>query len=350
MTGSRDGRQLTATGRRGWCMSGSTTHSATAPRRRVLATALAAALPLPAFAQAFPSRPVRIVVPYPAGGTADAVGRLVAEHMRNGLGQSVVVENRAGAGGMLGAEQVARSAPDGYTLLLGLNGPISINPAIRTDMTYDPLRDLAPLTLLCEIPGLLGVTKALPANSIAELVALAKRSPGSIAFASQGSGTTGHLVGELLNVLGQVEMQHTPYRGTAPAMTDLIAGRVQFTFDLPPVLLPQQQAGTLRIIATSSRRRLSYLPDVATVTEQGFPDLTYFAWVGMLAPAGTPEPILQRLHAENLRILALPEVKERLATFGAEPSGLGLAEYRSYLAAEIVKWRNVARQANVKPD
>ncbi len=319
-----------------------------ASRRAFALAALSSiGLALPASAQSFPDRPVRLVVPYPPGGTADAVGRLIAERMAPLLGQPVIVENRSGSGGMIGAEFVAKAAPDGYTLLLGLNGPISINPAIRTSMPYDPLKDFAPVTLICEIPGLLGVTGSLPANSIADLIALEKARPGSISFASQGIGTTGHLTGELLNVLAGVGMTHVPYRGTSQAMGDLLAGRVQSTWDLPTVLMPQREGGRMRIIAAASRERLPELPDVATVVEQGFPALVYATWVGMLAPANTPQPVLDRLNAVNQRVLAEPEVQQKLVSFGARGSGIALGAYRDYLAAEIAKWRDVAQRANV---
>lgn len=300
--------------------------------------------------QSYPNRPIRLIVPYPAGGTADAVGRMLAEQMAKELGQSVVVDNRSGSGGMIGAEAVAKAAPDGYTLLLGLNGPISINPAIRTSMPYDPLRDFAPVTLICEIPGLLGVPVGLPVRNIGELVAMERQRPGSISFASMGTGTTGHLTGELLNVLTDTQMTHVPYRGTSQAMGDLLAGRVQYTFDLPTVLIPQREAGTLRIIAAASRQRLPELPDVPTVAEEGYPTLVYSTWVGMLAPANTPRALVERLHAVNRRILADPETQRRLASFGAQPGGLGLDEYRAYLAEEIAKWRDVAQRAHVVVD
>lgn len=322
-----------------------------ASRRAFALTALTSmALARPALAQGYPDRPVRLVVPYPPGGTADAVGRLIAERMAPLLGQPVIVENRSGSGGMIGADSVAKAAPDGYTLLLGLNGPISINPAIRSSMPYDPLKDFAPVTLICEIPGLLGVPASLQANSIADLVALEKARPGSISFASQGTGTTGHLTGELLNVLSGVNMTHVPYRGTSQAMGDLLAGRVQSTWDLPTVLMPQQEAGRMRIIAVATRERLPSLANVATVVEQGYPQLVYATWVGMLAPANTPQPILDKLNAVNQRVLAEPEVQQKLVSYGARASGVALAAYRDYLAAEIAKWRDVAQRAHVSVD
>jgi tripartite-type tricarboxylate transporter receptor subunit TctC len=321
-------------------------------RLLTLAFAIAAALLGigPAASQGYPNRPIRLIVPYPPGGTADAVGRMLAEQMARELGQNVVVDNRSGSGGMIGADAVAKSPPDGYTLLLGLNGPISINPAIRTSMPYDPLRDFVPVTLICEIPGLLGVPATLPVHSIGDLVAMERQHPGSVSFASMGTGTTGHLSGELLNVLTSTRTTHVPYRGTSQAMGDLLSGRVQYTFDLPTVLIPQQQAGTLRIIATASPRRLPELPDVPTVAEQGYPTLVYSAWVGMLAPAGTSREVAQRLHDANRRILANPDTQRRLASFGAQPGGLGLDEYRTYLAAEIAKWKEVAQRAHVVTD
>ena len=318
------------------------------------ALALAATLiglsPAPAGAQDFPTKPIRLIVPYPPGGTADAVGRMLAEQLSRELGQNVVVDNRSGSGGMIGAEAVSKAAPDGYTLLLGLNGPISINPAIRTSMPYDPLKDFAPVTLICEIPGLLGVPANLPVHNIDELVAMERKKPGSVSFASMGTGTTGHLTGELLNVLSKTQTTHVPYRGTSQAMGDLLSGRVQYTFDLPTVLIPQQQAGTLRIIAAAAPKRLADLPNVPTVAEEGYPTLVYSTWVGMLAPAGTPRAVLERLNAANTRILADPEVQKKLAAFGATPGGVSLDAYKAYLAAEIAKWKDVAQRANVVVD
>ncbi|HEY7903011.1 MAG TPA: tripartite tricarboxylate transporter substrate binding protein [Casimicrobiaceae bacterium] len=322
-------------------------------RRFVIALcALCATLAVPGFAQspAYPSRPVRIVVPFPAGGTTDLLARAVAQRFAEVFGQPFIVDNRPGAGGNLGAELVAHSAPDGYTLVMGTVGTHAINPSLYAKMPYDHVKDFAPVFLVAGVPNVLEVNPALPVHTVAELVAYAKAHPDALNFASSGSGTSIHLSGELFKVMAGVSMQHVPYKGSAPALQDLVGGQVQLMFDNLPSSLALIKAGKLRPIAVTSLTRAAALPDVPTIAESGYPGFEASSWFGLLAPAGTPDAIVTKLNAEGNRWLATPEAKEKLLAQGAIAAGGSPADFKQHIAAETAKWAKVVKQSGAKVD
>lgn len=297
---------------------------------------------------AWPSRPVRMVVAYPAGGSTDIVARLLAERLSQLWGQPVVVENRAGAAGTIGADSVARAAPDGYTLLMAASPELAIARSTQRNLAYDPVRDFAPITLLAQSPFLLLVHPSVEARTLPELIALAKAKPGRLNFGSFGIGTSNHFVGELLKAEAGIDITHVPYRGSGPMMTDLIAGTVQLAFDTFPAGLPHVQAGRLRAIGTAMLRRSPLAADVPTLDEQGLKGFVGGSWVGVVAPARTPEPIVARIAADIDRILRdgfTAELEQR----GLAPEGLGPAEFRSFIEAEVAKWGRVAARAGIEP-
>jgi len=317
-------------------------------RRRTLLATGGALLAAPARAQRFPDRPVRIVVPYPAGGTTDILARLVGQKVGERLGQPFVIENRSGATGVIGSEHVARAAPDGHTLLMGVNGPITISPAFRRDMPYEPLRAFAPVTLVASVAKLLVVNPQLPVRNVAELVAYAKARPGQLSFASSGTGATGHLAGEMFKLRAGIDIVHVPYRGGAPAMADVIAGRVAMQFEVLTQLLPQVQAGQLRALAVTSAERLPTLPDIPTVAEQGFPGFESRTWFGLLAPAGTPPAIVRRLRDEVVQVLTAPEMVQFLREQGADPIGNTPEQFAAFLREDTERWADVVRRSGAR--
>jgi tripartite-type tricarboxylate transporter receptor subunit TctC len=323
-------------------------------RRRILMLAGAAALPglaRPARAQAaWPDRPLRVIVPFPPGGSNDIIARQLAEALREPLGQPVVVENRAGAGGNVGADAVAKAAPDGTTLLLTAPGPLAINEHLFRGMPFNPARDFAPVALVASVPIVLMVAPALPVRSVAELVALAKREPGRVAFGSSGNGSTNHLAGELFKAMAGVEIVHVPYRGAAPAMTDLVAGQIQMMFDNMPAALPQVREGRVRGLAVAGATRAAALPELPTVAESGLPGFEAEAWFGLVAPAATPPAARRRLEEAVARVLADPALRARFAGGGAEP-GTGVGEtFGTFIAAERAKWGRVVESSGARAD
>ena len=321
--------------------------------RALAAAALAAALAVtPAFAQApaYPTKPIRIVVPFPPGGATDILARAVAQHLTEVWGQSVIVDNRPGAGGNIGAELVAKATPDGYTLLMGTVGTHAINASLYSKMPYDHVKDFAPIILVAAVPNVLEVNPALPVNSVTELIAYAKANPGKLNFASSGNGTSIHLSGELFKVMAGVDMTHVPYKGSAPALQDLIAGQVQLMFDNLPPSLPQIKAGKLRALAVTSATRAPALPDVPTVAEAGLPGFEASSWFGVLAPAGTPPAIVAKLNAEIARWLATPEAKEKLLAQGANAAGGAPDDFARHIASETTKWAKVVKASGAKVD
>ncbi len=324
------------------------------PARRALLAAMAvlcgAAVPAMSAiaAEAFPSRPIRLIVPFTPGGTTDILARLVAQKAGEVLGQPMVVENRPGAGGNIGAEAAARSAADGYTLLMGTLGTQVTNQFIYPRMPYDSAKDFAPVTLVANSPNVLLVNGTLPANSIGELIALAKREPGKINYASTSTGGSPHLSGELLNMMAGVRMQHVPYKGAAPAMTDLLAGQVNLMFDNLPSALAQIQGGKIKALAVTGVKRASVLPSVPTVRESGLPDYEVNSWFGLLAPAGTPTERVRQLQQAVDKVLAMPEVRKRIQELGAEPGGEGSAAFAAQIKADTDKWSRVIRSAGIK--
>jgi tripartite-type tricarboxylate transporter receptor subunit TctC len=304
-----------------------------------------------ALAQNYPNRPIKMIVPFPAGGPTDFMARLIADRLSAALGQTIVVENRGGGGGgSVGAKAVATADPDGYTLLLTPPGPLSIAPAVYRKLDYDPVKDFVPIALLIATPLVLTVNPALPVHSLPELVAYAKSHPGQISLGTQGYGTAPHLLGELLKLEAGIDIVHVPYRGTAPALADLMAGQVQMFFDTTTVVVPQIRAGKLRPLAVTSEKRNFQLPDVPTTTEAGFPKMVSLFWLGMVAPAGTPADIVARLNSVINESMRAPDVRARFADLGAELRLGTPQDLANLISAEIKKWTAVTSAAGIKVD
>lgn len=297
----------------------------------------------------YPAKPVRFVVGQAPGGATDLVARAVAHKLTEFLGQSVIVDNRTGAAGSIGAASVAKSAPDGYTLLV-VSSSYSINPGLYANLPFDPVRDLAPVTLLAEAPFLLVVHPSLPARTVGELVALAKAKPDSLNFASGGLGSSGQLAGELFKNLAGVKLTHVPYKGAGPALVDVIAGQVHLMFASVISSLPHARSGKLRALAVTSARRSKALPELTTVAEAGVNGYGTTTWYGVLAPAGTRAAVITRLHSELRKTVESPEVHQRLSGDGAEPVGGTPEHFQKHLAAEMAKWRKVIRDAGIRAD
>jgi len=313
-----------------------------------LACLLLAALALPVHAQEWPTKPVKLVVAYPAGGAVDIVGRMLAEKLTASLGQPVVVENKAGAGGLIGADAVAKSAPDGYTFVLGTVSSHAIAPSVYKKMPYDPVADFAPVSLVVLTPYFITVNPQVPARTLAELIAYAKANPDKLNFGSSGNGTTPHLAGELFNTMAGVKINHIPYKGSAPMVTDLLGNQVQVAFD--NTVIPNVKAGKLRALAVTGTARLAAMPDVPTAAEAGLPGYEAVGWMGVYGPKGTPPAIVNRLAAEIAKVMAAPDVREKLAALGFQAATDTPAQFDAYLRAEQTKWAKVARDANVQPE
>ncbi len=318
-------------------------------RRWALAVVTACIAP-GTFAQAYPNHAIRLVVPFPAGGTTDILARDVAKQLTETLGQAVVVDNRPGAGGNIGADLVAKAAPDGYTLLMGTVGTHAINPSLYAKMPYDHVKDFVPVVLVAGVPNVLVVNPSVPVNTVADLIKLAKAKPGTINFASSGSGTSIHLSGELFKTMAGVDMTHVPYKGSSPALTDLMGGQVQIMFDNLPSSLPLIKSGKLRAVAVTSLKRAPALPDVPTVAESGLPGFEASSWFGILAPAGTPAPIVARLNTEVNKWLQGPEAKQQLTTQGAAAAGGPPENFVAHIRAETDKWAKVVKASGAKVD
>ncbi len=314
----------------------------------VIALALVAAA---AAAQTYPSKPVRLVSPYPPAGVNDLLARIIAPKLGEYLGQPVVVENRAGATGNIGADIVAHSPADGHTLLMGQAGNLSINISLMAKMPFDPVRDFAPITLVAATPNVLVVHPSLPVKSVKDLVALAKAKPGMINYATSGIGSPGHLAAELLNKSAGIKLVHIPYKGAAPALLDVVAGNAQLYFTSPASAMPFMPSGRLRMVAVASIKRSALLPDLPTVAEAGYPDFDVSSWWGVVAPAATPRDVVMRLHAEINRALALPETRARIAELGAEIVTSNTPEqFAAYIRTETIKWARLIREVGVKPE
>jgi tripartite-type tricarboxylate transporter receptor subunit TctC len=308
--------------------------------------------PRPAGAQApdsWPGKPVRFILPFPPGGGTDILGRLIAERLTANLGQPVVTENRGGAGGNVGAEAAAKSAPDGYTIVL-VAPSLTISPSLYSKLNYDPVKDFAPVSLVATVPNVMVTNPAVPANTLAEFIRLAKSKPGEMNFGSGGSGTSNHLAGELFNIVAGVKLVHVPYKGVNLAMNDVLSGRIQLVVIGIPATVPNIKAGKLRALALVAPRRSPVLPDVPTVAEAGLPNFEVTTWYGILAPAGTPKAIVVRLNAELAKIMHSPELKDRLDALATDPVTSTPEEFAGLIKREIVKWREVVREAGLKAD
>ncbi|MBK0393130.1 Bug family tripartite tricarboxylate transporter substrate binding protein [Ramlibacter algicola] len=317
--------------------------------RRSIALATLALAAAPAFAQQvhWPTKPIRIVVTFTPGGAPDTLARILADKWSS-LGQTVTVDNKPGAGGNIGADFVAKSAADGHTLVVGTVGTHSINPALYATMPYNAQKDFTPIVFLASTPNLLVVNKDVPAKTTQELIALAKKQP--LSFGSSGSGTSIHLSGELFNTMAGVKMQHIPYKGRAAAIPDLLGGRIQMIFDNMPSALPLVKTGELRAIAVTSAKRSPAAPDIPTLAETGLPGFEATSWFALFAPAGLPRDVQMKINAETARVLAMPDVKEKLATLGLEPNPGTPEQLATFQQAELVKWAKVVKESGAKAD
>jgi len=315
----------------------------------LLCAALMAALS-PALAQQYPSRPVRFVVPFAPGGSTDTLARTIGVKLADALGQQVVVDNRPGANGDIGMMIVAKAPPDGHTILLGYIANLAIAPSLYAKLPFDPVKDYAPITQIATSPNVLTAHPSVPAKGLQELIALAKAKPGAVNFASTGVASVGHLTGELLNNLAGMKMTHVPYKGGGQAIIDLLGGHVQVMFSGFSAAMPHIKSGKIRALAVTGVKRSPALADVPTIAEQGFPGVEATAWYGVLAPAGTPKPVVTRLHDETVRILKLPDVSQRLDALGFEIVGSTPEQFGAYIKSEIRKWEKVVKASGAKPD
>jgi tripartite-type tricarboxylate transporter receptor subunit TctC len=301
-------------------------------------------------AQTYPAKPLRIVVPFPAGGIADLFARHIGQKFSDAWGQAVVVDNRPGAGGNIGAEIVAKSPPDGYTLVMGSIGTHSVNISLFSKLGFDPIRDFAPVALVMEAEGLLVLHPSVPAKSVKELIALARARPGQVAYASAGHGTAGHLSGELFKSMARVDLVHVPYKGNVPAITDLIGGQTSLLFATMPTVLPMVQAGRLKALAVTSSKRSPAAPELPTIAEAALPGYSVTNWIGLFAPAGTPREHVTKLNAEVTRIMQTPEIKTRLLNEGAKFTPWTPDEFAGFVRSEIAKWAKVVKEAGIRVD
>jgi len=300
--------------------------------------------------RAYPTKAIRLIVPFPPGGPNDILGRVVAQQLTEQLGQQVVVDNRGGAGGIIGAELAAKAVPDGYTLLLGGTASLSINPSLHKTLPYDPLRDFAAVSMVGTAPSILITHPSVPVKTVKDLIELAKAKPGQLNFASAGIGTPPHLAGELFKSMAGIDMVHVPYKGGGPALTDLLAGQVGIYFSGISSALPYVRDGRLRGIAVTSAKRTAVMPDMPTIAESGLPGYEVGNWYAILAPAATPTAVVARLNSEIRKALAVAEVKKRFIELAADPVGSTPAALAAYTRSEIAKWAKVIKSAGIKPE
>jgi tripartite-type tricarboxylate transporter receptor subunit TctC len=317
-------------------------------RCRIVLAMLAAACMQPLLAQDYPEKTIRLIVPYTPGGTADMLARTLGQKMATGLGQQIIIDNRPGAGGNIGADLVAKAAADGYTILMGTVATHAINPILYANMPYDAAKDFAPIVLLATLPNLLVVNPSIPAKNVKELIALAKSKPGELAFASAGNGTSQHLSGELFKKMTGVDMIHIPYKGSAPALTDLVGGQVQLMFDNIPSSLPQVRGGKLRALAVTGPRRSPVLPDLPTLAEAGLPGFSITSWFALYAPAGTPAKILLRLNKEAGKAITSKELRQQWMDQGIEPAGGTSDQLAEFRRIEAPKWEKIVRESGAR--
>lgn len=299
-------------------------------------------------AQPYPAKPIRIVVPFPAGGNADIFARAYAQKLGDAWKQTPIVDNRAGAAGIIGTQFVARSPADGYTLLFGTTGTHTTNPAVYARLPYDPVKDFSPVSNFADSPFLLVVHPTVPANTLQGLVALAKSRPGQLDYASFGAGSSAHLAGEMLRTMAGINIVHVAYKGGPPAVTDLVGGHVSLMFNSLPAVLPLVKAERLRALAVASAKRVPTLPELPTFTEAGLTGFEAGSWYGVLAPAGTPREAITKLHAETVRMLALPDIRQKLATEGAEAIGNTPEEFAAQIQRDMTRWAKVAQDAKIQ--
>ena len=303
-----------------------------------------------ALAQAYPTKPVTIIVPFAAGGTTDILARIIGQALTAELGQSVVVDNRAGAGGNIGGQAAAKAAPDGHTLFMGTVGTHAINASLYKKMPFDPVKDFAPLTRVANVPNLLVANPAQPYKSVKDLIAYAKANPGKVNFGSSGNGSSIHLSGELFKSLAKVDMQHVPYKGSAPAVTDLLGNQIDIMFDNMPSAIQHVRSGKLVPLAVTTAKRSPELPNVPTIAEAGVPGYEATSWFGMFAPAGTPAPVLAKLNAAIVKVLAQPDVKKKINEQGAEVYSETPEQFAAFIQAESVKWGKVVKESGASLD
>ncbi len=303
----------------------------------------------PVAAQSYPAKPVRIVVPFPPGGPTDIVARLMASKMTEALGQQIVVDNRGGAGGAIGTEQVAKSAPDGYTLVMGTIGGLAVAKSLNPKLGYDTLRDFAPITQSVSVTSVLVIHPSVPAKNVRELLALAKKGSGKLNYASSGNGTITHLAGELFKLMGKVDITHVPYKGGAPALVALVSGEVDMSYENSLIITPHVKSGKVKGLAVTSAKRSALLPDLPTIAET-LPGYSASGWYGLLAPAATPKPVIVRLHTEAVKALRAPDVVDKLSSHGAEPVASTPEEFTAFIRSETDKWAKLVKTANMRTD
>ena len=317
--------------------------------RHLLAIAIAA-VATGALGQSYPTKPVKLVAPSTPGDAPDVIARLVADKLSTALGQQVVVENRPGAGGVVGSDYVAKAAPDGYTLIMGNAGSHGINAAVYTNLPYDIQRDFAPVSQVAVAPNVMVINPSLPASSVAEFIAYAKANPGKLSYASGGNGSSAHMSMELFKSMSGIDIQHVPYKGSSPALTDVVSGQVvAFIGNMPPTV-PLIKAGKLRALAVTTTSRSALMPELPTIAEAGLPGFETVAWFGVLAPAGTPPDVVNKLSAEIAKIAKSPEIREKLVAMGAEPVGSTPEAFKAVIDRDIAKWKPLAQKVNIKID
>jgi tripartite-type tricarboxylate transporter receptor subunit TctC len=303
-----------------------------------------------AFAQTYPARPVKLIIPFPPGGNTDIVGRLVAQKLTEAFGQQVYIDNRGGAGGTIGAEAAAKSPPDGYTLFFATTGTLASAPSLQPDLRYDPVKAFAPISTLANAPVVVIASASLPANTLSELIQLAKARPGQLKFGSAGTGHFVHLAGEMFKIAAGVDLLHVPYKGVNAALTDMLGGRIELMFDAPAQYEPHLQSGKVRALAVAHPKRLARLPEVPTTAEAGLPGYELASWFGLAAPAGTPAEAVSRLNAEVLKALSAQDVVATLNKLGLEPAGSSPQQYAAMIVEDLAKWRRAVKAAGVKLD
>ena len=314
----------------------------------VIVSVVLAAMPSLATAQAYPAKPIRWISPWPAGGANDIFSRAIGQKIGESLGQQVLVDNRPGAAGTIGSDIAAKAPADGYTLVMGSSPTHAIAPALYPALPYDPLRDFSAVTLVGSVPNVLVLHPSVPAKTVKEFIAVAKARPGKLNFASTGNGTSQHLSAELFKFMAGLDMVHIPYKGTAPALTELVAGQVDLAFENMPALIPHIQAGRLRALAVTTTKRSAVMPELPTIAEAALPGYDASVWFGVFAPAGTPRPVIDRLHGEILKALQTQDLKSRMVAMGTDVSGIGPDDFSAYVRKEIPKWANLVKAAGVK--